>query len=760
MATSLRHDRIIPLRDLSYYPDSEWLDITLYLPWSIDARRRVWLMIPESSPTISIDDTTLSPRNTPNERPRWVDYGTAELPILSEPNWAQGEFYQLRIRDMKMAECAASYLVITTQLDLSLEGCSLEEAEKKLWGLSSCEAGATMLRPASVTAGSGTNFTVRYTSGGKGLPAGAQIRFTVPALLTMPQIAAPDASGYVSIFDSDGAVSIVTIERSVESHESIDIVCRLTSRLGPFEGFNLHYTTDTMYIYPGKFNESDRRYWYSRLPPLAAAVAISEGSSFVNLEEANGHVFETVPGPSERLHLFLPGRRFTADALSLRGVFTDHYRNIPPSGPINANFELWLVGENDRIPLGTPAGHFTARHRFEVALPRLSPGVYRAIAYRPNTLDEVARSNPLEVINESESRDQVYWGEIHGHTEMSDGSGDFWELYRHAHDEGCLDFAAAIDHAEYISDNQWLWMQDVTNAWNQPGRFVTLIGYEWEGQQRDRCVYTSRSRLDLVRGCYHGTNSLEVVWGHFRGDEEVVGGPHATMVHKTVWEHHDPSVERFAEIYSMWGASDFRDGPLVPAWIEDGRGVTINDLLQSGAKLGFTGGGDCHEGHCGFSSEDPDGQGTTPHSFASILLFRCGMTAALLPNLDRVSLIQAIRNRRTYATTGARILLEFTAASYPMGSVEAANEVECHATVHAVEPVRLLEIIKDGKVAWCGKFNDLDMTINWHDPEPPKGEHYYYLHVVQADGHMAWSSPIWIRPLEKGSDDKLDESEL
>lgn len=748
MTVGLRHNRIFPLRELTYYPDSQWLDVTIYLPWSEDTRRRVWLMAPESSPTISIDDTTLSPQHIANESPRWADYGTAELPILTEPNWAMGEFYQLRIRGMKIAECAASYLVITTQLDLSLEGYSLEEAERKLWTLSRRDAGTTMLQPSSVAVGSGTDFVARYTTGPKGLPAGALIRFTVPALFTTPQTENPDASGFVSISAGDGQVSIVAIDRSIESHEQFDITCRLRSNLGPLASFNLHYTTDRMYIFPGKFNQNDRRYWYSRLPPLAAAVAISEGSSFVSLDEANGHAFETVPGPSEQLHLFLPGRRFATEALSLRGIFTDRYRNVPPAGPVDADVELWLVAEEDRIPLRTPAGHFTARHRFTLALPALAPGVYRAIACRPNTLDEVARSNPLEVVSEGDRQDHIYWGEIHGHTEMSDGSGDFWELYRHAHDEGCLDFAAAIDHAEYISDNQWLWMQDVSNAWNQPGRFVTLIGYEWEGQQRDRCVYTSRSRLELLRGCYPGTNSLEVVWGHFHGDQKVVGGPHATMVHQTVWEHHDPSIERFAEIYSMWGASDFRAGPLVPAWIEAGRGLTINDLLQSGAKLGFTGGGDCHEGHCGFASEDREGQGITPHTFASILLFRCGMTAAILPNLGRDSLIQAIRNRRTYATTGARILLEFTAAGFPMGSVGAAKKVECRATVHAVEPIRRLEIIKDGCVAWSKEFNDLDVATNWHDPQPPKEEHYYYLHVVQVDGHMAWSSPIWLQPSE------------
>jgi hypothetical protein len=182
----------------------------------------------------------------------------------------------------------------------------------------------------------------------------------------------------------------------------------------------------------------------------------------------------------------------------------------------------------------------------------------------------------------------------------SDGIGEYGELYRHAREEGCLEFAAATDHAEFFTDNAWLWMQDVTNSWNQPGSFVTLVGYETEGKQRDRNVYTSRSRLKLFRGRYPPTSSLDVVWGHFHGDENVVGGVHALLAHGVAWEHwqhHDPSVERFLEIYSMWGANDFRDGPLVPDWLDEwiAQGIikppmTANELLKKGAKLGFTGG--------------------------------------------------------------------------------------------------------------------------------------------------------------------------
>ena len=777
---ALRHDRINSLRGLSHYPGSEWLDRTVFLPWARETTRRVWMMAPESAPVVRINDVVLEPQRVADGPPRWIDYGAVQLPILTEPNWARGEFYQLRVRGMAVSECAAAYLVVTPRLDLALDGCSIEEAERKLWGLARADAGTTTLRPARVTAGAaGTTFTVRYSAGPQGLPAGALVRFTFPKVFGRPQVENPEAPNFLSISavdsapslfrgrhsdgapslfrgrHSDGAVSILSIEPSIEATRYWDIVCGLAGGLARGEGFSLRcQRTERVYIFPSEWHEIDREYWYSRLPPLAAAVALSEDAPFVSLAEENRHVFEVVPGPSERVHLFLPGRRFASEALWLRGTFTDRYRNTPPGGPIDAGFELWLEGGAERLALGTPTGRFVAHHRFEIPLPMLAPGVYRAVACREGTGEVVARSNPLEIVKEGAGQDRVYWGEIHGHTEMSDGGGDYGELYRHAREEGCLEFAAATDHAEYVSDNEWQWMQDVTNGWNEPGRFVTLVGHEWEGQQRDRCVYTSRSRLELVRGNYPPKNRLDALWGLHRGDEGVVGGVHALLahgVHESHWELYDPAVECFLEIYSMWGASDFRESPLVPDWINDWiaegtikPGMTANELLRKGARLGFTGGGDCHQGRCGFSSEDPDGQGITPHGSSAPILYRCGMTAAAMPGLDRESLVQAIRNRRTYATTGARILLHFTVADLPMGSIGTAREVECRATVHAVQPVRRVEIVKDGEVVWAEGPGEVDLAIRWRDPERPRGEHYYYLHVVQVDGHRAWSSPVWI----------------
>lgn len=762
--TQLRHDRVFSLADSNAYPGNPWLDRLVFLPSTEDPRRRIWLMAPAGEPRLTIDRVSCSPGRAASGEPRWLDYGVVELPFLTVENWSGGDFVQVRLEGLGAVAARDAHLVISRDLDLDLGGCSLPEAERRLWGLAREDAGATTLQPARVPVGRAATFTVTYTAGPRGLPAGAGVLFTLPKLFSRPQTERPDEPGFTSVTAADAPVRIDRIENSVESHAKVDVICRLEEPLPQGSRFSLQYHTDRTYIFSRRYMQTDRPWWYALQPPLAAAVSPGPGRPFVSLAEANGHTLSFEAGPAERLHLFLPGRRRSGEGLWLRGTFTDHYRNSPPGGPLPAGIRLWLERGDEQIPLGTPEKRFVSRHRFALPLPDLPPGVYRAYAAKDETGDLLAASNPLEITSPGDHREEVYWGEIHTHTEMSDGSGEYGELFRHAREEGCLDFTAAADHAVNFTDNQWAWMQDLTNAWNEPGRFVTLVGYEWGGRQMHRNVYTARDHLALVRGRMLPTSEVSDLWSRYHGDDQVVGGGHSSLGHGMVWDGHDPAVERFIEIYAMWGASDFRDSPLAPPWIQseafgekaganlnwrpdNPRFIPVNEILKTGARLGFTGGGDCHEARPGFSAEDPDGQGTTPQSHSWLIRYRCGMTAALAESLDRKSLIRALRERRTYATTGARILLDFSVSDLPMGSAGKAGEAVCRVAIHADSELQEAQIIRDGRVVHVEPLEGLDAQWTWRDPDPPVSESYYYLHVIQQDGQRAWSSPVWVAGL-------------
>ncbi|MGC9317489.1 MAG: CehA/McbA family metallohydrolase [Armatimonadota bacterium] len=738
----MRVDRVLSLAGAGTYPGSAFIDMVVFLGCFQGEAVRVWLLSAAEKPVLRIEEGRFEAGETVGEGPegmRWVDMGVAEdLP---------GRFGQLRVEGMTVQEAREALVLFTRDLDFVPEG-SREDVEEALFGISRPNAGRTTLTPSRVEVGEPTEFETTYIAGPRGLPGGALVRFSIPRAWSPPQTHDAQAPGFVSVEavgERDGRrlpVDIVSADLSDESHEEFDVVCSLPEGLGPGDRVVVRYQTEEMYIFPWLRYEVERPLWFAHLVPFAAAVAVDQRRQWVSLLPENSHSFETVAGPAERLDLVLPGRVHEDEEVILRGIFTDRYRNVPRTRGVPVDIRLRILDEDGERDLGRPRGKFEAPHRFRMSLGKIEEGIYRVRAYDRTTGEPLAQSNPLEVLDDDDERLNVYWGEIHGHTEMSDGIGAFEEMFRHARDEGCQDFAAAADHACYFTDNEWEWMQDTANALNERGAFVTLLGYEWAGRQGHRCIYARGRRLELFRGMSQAQSSLDVVYKHFHGNEDVVAGPHHTGAAGRM-EHHDPTIERFIEVYSMWGASDRLGAPKAPLF-PGSKPLPADEWLNRGAKLGFTGGGDCHEGRSGWTVDDPHGQGSALHGFAHQLRYRCGLTAALMPELRRRHLIAALRERRTWATTGARILLDFRVSDVEMGQEGEADEAEVEAVVHGAGRLRRLEIIRDGDVVWTEEVDGLDVELEWTDPEKVGESTWYYLHVIQEDGQEAWSSPVWL----------------
>ena len=108
------------------------------------------------------------------------------------------------------------------------------------------------------------------------------------------------------------------------------------------------------------------------------------------------------------------------------------------------------------------------------------PGLYRLHAVGPGDLR--AESNPLEV---STSGPRVLWGDLHGHSNYSDGTGLPEDYFVYARDVAALDVASLTDHdhwgMQFIDRHPELWgdIRVQTARFHEPHRFVTLLGYEW-----------------------------------------------------------------------------------------------------------------------------------------------------------------------------------------------------------------------------------------------------------------------------------------
>ena len=717
----MRTDRVFPLKDASFYPGRDFCDMVYFCP-PLKDKKRLWLLTEAKNPVIYIDHHRFEPvKILKKVYHRWIDFGVTESELAKPRGFGQIKFYGI-----SKEKAENSYFVITTQTKLNLSG-DIFLAEKNLAGISRKQTGYSFINPSTIEVGMPVVFTLIYRAGEKGLPAGALVRFNIPRVFSKPQTEEKTKDGYIKITRSDGKVIFRGIqEPSEESHRDMDIFYLLPEGLKKYGEIVIEYRSDRSYIVPVESFTMDRRYWYSNLPVFSPAVSLEKKKVFVPLDENNGHCIRFISGKPERLFLFFPGRIKKRGKVSLVGIVTDKFRNIVSDRNWKMKIEIHLEGKQEK-QINSISNHLTDRCRFCIDFENLKPGIYRAKAYDQDTGKLVAVSNPLEIMDEKDERDQIFWGEIHGHTEMSDGIGSFEGLYFDAKHNGHLDFAAAADHACYFSDNQWEWMQDVTNSFNRDNQFCTLIGYEWAGNQGHRNIYTSENRLKLFRGMYEPTENLDVVYREFDGMENIVAGPHTGHT-GDFWKFHNRNVERFLEIYSMWGHFD----------------ALASKLLNEGAVLGFTGGGDCHSGKVFFSPEDRYGQGKTPHFTSYAIKYKCGIMAALMKELNRKQLIYALRNRKTYATTSDRILVDFSVSGLKMGETGRTNDVVLKAVIHGCDKIRKVEIVKNGRIVHIEKPHMLDFILNWQDNKIEKGRYWYYIKITQVNDEVAYTGPVWV----------------
>ncbi len=345
------------------------------------------------------------------------------------------------------------------------------------------------------------------------------------------------------------------------------------------------------------------------------------------------------------------------------------------------------------------------------------------------------------------SEQLLAFGDFHTHSLLSDGSSTPEELLGYARDVAGLDFVAMSDHGEYVGhdDGRWETLNQTVADFALPGRFVTIPGYETTfviGWSAHFNVYFSGPNGNAYMAPHGGrtwipnlvTPTPTRLLERLKSDtEDALVIRHHYFSTPDYWYESPPDSDilpmtELCSVHAIWSGE--RD---VDAYASDrsaeirGHVSTLNGALKSGRVLGVGGSSDSHYTFPGDS----------------------GLTAVLTDALDAPSIFEALRKRRTYATTGARIRLGFTLNGEPMGStitdegiptglalVEGTAELD-EVTIYENDRV-LLRVDPEGSTA----------SIPFAASERPEDGTWYMLRVRQADGEMAWSTPIWVRPIE------------
>jgi hypothetical protein len=365
------------------------------------------------------------------------------------------------------------------------------------------------------------------------------------------------------------------------------------------------------------------------------------------------------------------------------------------------------------------------------------------------------RSNPSwgELPSESE---HVYWGILHG---MFFNQRPLDDYFDYARDVAALDFCAG-QHFTYEAALPGVWARtrETVSRYHDPGKFVTFLGVECDPGPCGHKIILYRDtevppllaeRRSAVRsGSYLKRelapdtvrcDTVEDLWRalHALGEGQAM----VTAHHTADWHYHDPVLQRLAEIYSKWGTCEYPGNPLDRRPAIPPREY-VQEALGMGHRLGIIAGGDTHDSRPGNQGPEPFG-----------LEFPDGLTAVFATSLTREAIWDALWHRRTYGTTGARILLQFEVNGVPMGGeVNLAGPAEIKIEAVGTAPIRSIELIRDNQVFRRWQGGDEQVYLEWTDDvlASDQGRYYpgsYRVRLTQLDGQMAWSSPVWSRRL-------------
>ena len=396
--------------------------------------------------------------------------------------------------------------------------------------------------------------------------------------------------------------------------------------------------------------------------------------------------------------------------------------------------------------------------RKTIELEPLPPGVWRAsgeISLDAETFSSI--SNPL--LCDATAR-RVRWGDLHGHSQLTDGTGTPDDFYTYARDVAMLDFCALTDHDHWgmrfvdAHEEVWQGLQATTNAHNAPGDFVTLVGYEWTSWiHGHRHVLSFNDSIPMLSSIDEETDDPAELWAALRGTDSLTmahhsaGGPIATN-----WDFPpDPVLEPLTEVMSVHGSSEAMDSPsLIYSPL---KGNFVRDALDKGYELGFIASGDGHDGHPGLPHLSPFYSYRAGNGSSSARVGTGGLAAVYCEELTRPALLKELRARSTYATSGPRILLSAALEERPMGShlKPTRGDAALSLRLHGQAPIEEIELIRSGAIVTRIKLQEptLDLEHVFRLSALDEGE-YVYLRIKQVDGGLAWSSPWFITERESG----------
>jgi len=347
-------------------------------------------------------------------------------------------------------------------------------------------------------------------------------------------------------------------------------------------------------------------------------------------------------------------------------------------------------------------------------------------------------------------------GNLHEHSENSPcwpagTDGTLHDDYRFALFSENYDFLSITDHGYSQTELYWRKNMRMADFYNDPPYFVALPGMEW--------TLTARGDLESVPGAGHynvifssekearnfirnakeiyNVNSPETsdpskLWSLLHEKEiDCITIPHhpADKSHPVDWHMHDPHFVPVVELFQCRGNAEY---PGCPREFNLDRHTTTPSkrafvdyaLRDMKYKMGFV------------ASGDHNGLGV-------------GNASLWVKDVSREGILEAMRARRCFGTTGDKIVMRFFLNNASQGStVKSARAPELDMEVRGQRELEKVEVLRNSRVIREYLLEDdsehFQMKLTDPDYAEDKGVLYYYIRATQKNGELAWSSPVWV----------------
>jgi len=441
-----------------------------------------------------------------------------------------------------------------------------------------------------------------------------------------------------------------------------------------------------------------------------------------------------VPTPPAQLNVVAPSVVDPGQPFEVKLAVMDEFRNRPDRSFVG---EVRVGSANPRMAVtgGVTFSEADANLAVVEGASTDERGVHR-VGAEFATGGRRCLSNPVWC---TERDLNIYWGDLHCQSMWhSDSIGTPAEGYAYGRDVALLDFMAITDSSGHLKEDGWRETQEATRDFHAPGKFVTFKGFEYGGhggRGHHNVIFREfeiEPVLEELRGADYDTFFRYLL----EREDEVMAIPHHTKSW-TDWDCYDQDMEPLVEVYSCWGSGVEHNDPLWEKSEKPGSGVF--NALARGYRFGFIGCGDSHAGMPGRSY---------PQDRQWCVMRKSGFTGVYALELTRDAIFDALAARRTYATTGVRMILEFSVNDVMMGG-ELGLAVPTTARIiriHAIgeNDIAYLKIVKNNETLFVRDCSGDDEYFEYYDTTEARDGDWYYVRVVQVDEETGWSSPVWV----------------